>query len=88
VAKKNEEAVFVQTTDAAVGKAAGLTAPGIAVVTNHEGALRAAAAAGWRLAAGGCWLAAVLARRALGVWRVACACCDRHRQPLPVRCST
>jgi hypothetical protein len=56
VAQKNEDATFFETTDAAVAKAAGLSAPGVVVVTNFPGAL----GAGWGGAAGG-------AERAAGV---------------------
>jgi len=41
VAQKSEDAVFVQTTKKDVAKAAGLTAPGVAVITNFEGESRA-----------------------------------------------
>jgi hypothetical protein len=50
VAQKSEDAAFFETTDAAVGKAAGLSAPGVAVITNFEGArpLRGGQGAPWR----------------------------------------
>lgn len=38
VAKKSEDATFLQTTNKDVAKEAGLTAPGVAVITNFEGA--------------------------------------------------
>jgi hypothetical protein len=37
VAQKSEDAAFVQTTKKDVAKAAGLSAPGVAVITNFEG---------------------------------------------------
>jgi protein disulfide-isomerase A1 len=37
VAQLSEDATFLQTKDAAIGKAAGLSAAGIAVVTNFPG---------------------------------------------------
>ena len=43
VAKKSEDASFYETTDAAVAKAAGLSSPGVAVVTNFAGEERVAA---------------------------------------------
>jgi protein disulfide-isomerase A1 len=42
VAQKSEDAAFVQTTKKDVAKAAGLSAPGVAVITNFEGEERAA----------------------------------------------
>jgi hypothetical protein len=37
VAQKSEDATFVETTKKDVAKAAGLSAPGVAVITNFEG---------------------------------------------------
>jgi protein disulfide-isomerase A1 len=37
VAQATEDATFLQTTDAATGKAAGLSSAGIAVITNFPG---------------------------------------------------
>jgi hypothetical protein len=36
-AQKTEDVLAFETTDSAVAKAAGLTAPGVAAVVNHEG---------------------------------------------------
>ncbi|KAI8470781.1 MAG: protein disulfide isomerase 1 [Monoraphidium minutum] len=44
-AQKSEDATFFETTDAAVGKAAGLDKPGVGVVTNFPGEDRVTAAA-------------------------------------------
>jgi hypothetical protein len=46
-AQKTEDAVFVQTTDAAVAKAAGISgsAPAVALIANHPGEERATAVA-------------------------------------------
>ncbi|GBF98566.1 disulfide isomerase-like, partial [Raphidocelis subcapitata] len=44
VAQKSEDASFFETTDAAVGKAAGLSSPGVAIITNFEGEGRNAVA--------------------------------------------
>lgn len=55
VAQKSEDATFYETTDAAVAKAAGLSAPGVVVLTNFEGACSRACAGLWRLHANCLW---------------------------------